>query len=72
MTLPTATYIVHTTTRTVTLTASIRVDEYGYFFTDDDDRVVLHIAHGFLTSIEPASPAVSDKASEARRRLKGQ
>ncbi|MEV5042711.1 hypothetical protein [Microbacterium sp. LMI1x-1-1.1] len=66
---PHAAYKVSTSTGTRELTGWIRVDEFGYWILNETD-LVLHVAHGSLVSIEPATPAVSSTAEAARDTLR--
>lgn len=64
--LPEGAYKVTTPTGTRTITATILIDEFGYWFTDND-TLLLHIAHGALETIEPelhTTPTAKDKARE--------
>lgn len=62
-------YVIATQTRTVELTGTIEIDEYGYWATDDG-TLLLHVAHGSLLSIEPVTPPVSSTAEDARDKLR--
>lgn len=68
-TLPAGAYILTTQTRTIPLTGTVDIDEYGYWVTDND-TLLLHVAHGSLLSIEPATPAVTTTAQTARDTLR--
>ena len=66
--LPAGAYTVSTQTRTIDVTGTIEIDEYGYWV-NHDGALILHVAHGALLSIEPAKPDVTTTAQTARDKL---
>lgn len=67
-TLPAGAYTITTQTRTLDVAGTIQIDEYGYWV-QHDNAVILHVAHGSLLSIEPATPDVTPTAQTARDKL---
>lgn len=69
--LPEGAYKVTTPTGTRTITATITIDEFGYWFTHNE-TLVLHIAHGTVETIEPepaTTPTATDRARERLTRM---
>ncbi|WP_405373398.1 MULTISPECIES: hypothetical protein [unclassified Microbacterium] len=68
--LPSGEYTLTTQAGPRTITGTADIDEYGYWFLNDEGHTILHVAHGSLHSIEPAPTAVTPKAENARDKLR--